>query len=112
MPTPMNVVINRSRGFASSSRCRHPMWSKSVCVSQIHLRSAGSITDCRAVMNSSLSTTAPVSTRIGSSPLMTKAFTGTIPKPGIGMSDVITSISGAASYVFTISRPFVRSARS
>ncbi len=55
------------------------MWSKSVCVSQIHLSSAGSMTDRSSRMKSALSATVPVSTRIGSGPLMTKALIGTTP---------------------------------
>ncbi len=96
MPTPRNVVITRSFGFSSSSWCRLPMWSESVWVSQIHLRSAGSMTDRRVDMNCWLSTTAPVSTRMGSDPLITKALIGTSPKPGIGKFEVMTSMSEAA----------------
>lgn len=71
------------------------MWSKSGWVSQIHLRSPGSITDRKAVRNWSLSMTAPVSTRTGSGPWRTNALIGTSPKPGIGKLDVSTSMSAA-----------------
>ena len=79
MPTPRNVVMTRSFGFSASNWCRLPMWSKSVWVSQSHFRSAGSMTDRRAGMNSPFCTTAPVSTRMGSEPLMTNALIGTRP---------------------------------
>ena len=54
------------------------------------------MTDRSAVMNSSRSTTAPVSTSSGSAPCSTKALMGTCPKPGIGMLVVSTSMPGAA----------------
>ena len=72
------------------------MWSKSVCVSQIQRRSAGSITDRRAAMNSSLCTTEPVSTSTGSSAWITKALMARLPKPLMALVDVTTSTSGAA----------------
>ena len=88
--------MTRSRGFSASSRCSEPMWSKSVWVSQIHRRSAGSITERSAVMNSSLCTTVPVSTRTGSVPWSTNALIGTSPNPGIGKFVVRTSMPGVA----------------
>ena len=105
MPTPRNEVITRSWGFSASNWCKLPMWSKSVWVSQIHFRSPGSMTDRRAGMNSSLPTTSPVSTRTGSEPCMTNAFTGTSPKPGIGKFVVRTSMSGATLYAVTMTSP-------
>ncbi len=97
-PTARNVVITRRSGFSASSWCNVPMWSASVWVSQIHLRSPGSMTDRRAGRNCSLSTTAPVSTRMGSEPWRTNALMGTNPMPGTGKLDVSTSMSGVALY--------------
>ena len=54
------------------------------------------MTDRRAAMNSSLSTTAPVSTSTGSAAWSTNALIGMSPKPGTGKLDVNTSMSGAA----------------
>ena len=96
MPTPRNDVMTRSCGFSSSSAGREPMWSKSVWVSQIHRRSAGSITDCSAVRNSPLPPTVPVSTRIGSTSCSTKALMASEPRVGMSAVVLMTSTPGVA----------------
>jgi hypothetical protein len=66
------------------------------------------MTERRAVMKSSRSTTDPVSTRTGSVPCSTKALMGTRPKPGMAALDARTSMPGAAWYVATMSSSLCR----